>query len=158
MGCKLPQFTAEYYIFTAFASSLSLKQLKPQGPREQCFFFFKWDFQYHFRTLCIIKRHAFMTCNVRLFTLFENYPKCRIWIVQFRHFQLILFQLKLTCLVTLFDCKLKVFKNSPFLAFLMNFCPQSIQSSPRSQCRMRLFCDFQTPCFINVKFFEFALK
>ena len=34
--------------------------------------------------------------------------------------------LKLTCLVTLFDRKLHVFKNSPnwpFLAFLMNFCP-----------------------------------
>ena len=32
----------------------------------------------------------------------------------------------LTCLVTLFDRKLQVFKNStnwPFLAFLMNFCP-----------------------------------
>ena len=136
MGCKLPQFTAEYYIFTAFASSLSLKQLKPQGPREQCFFFFKWDFQYHFRTLCIIKRHAFMTCNVRLFTLFENYPKCRIWIVQFRHFQLILFQLKLTCLVTLFDRKLQVFKISPKCTIALVHS-KSKRSSLRSQCWMR---------------------
>ena len=31
--------------------------------------------------------------------------------------------LKVACLVTLFDHKLQVFINLPFLAFLMNFCP-----------------------------------
>ena len=41
------------------------------------------------------------------FTLFENYSKCRIW-----HFPPIFVLLKLTCLVTLFDRKLQVFKNS----------------------------------------------
>ena len=44
--------------------------------------------------------------------MFENYPKCRICIFQFWHFPPIFVRLKVTCLVTLFDCKLQVFKNS----------------------------------------------
>ena len=48
----------------------------------------------------------------RAHTLFENYWKCRIWMYEFWHFSLIFIQLKLTCLVTLFDRKLQVFKNS----------------------------------------------
>ena len=59
-------------------------------------------------------------------TLFDNYSKYRIWIFEFWHFPSIFVQLKLTCLVTLFDRKLQVFKNSPkctILAFLINFCP-----------------------------------
>ena len=58
-------------------------------------------------------------------TVFENHPKCRIWLLQFLHFPPIFVLLELTCLVTLFDRKIKVFKNSPnwlFSAFLMNFC------------------------------------
>ena len=51
-------------------------------------------------------------CRLNL-TLFENYSKCRIWILAFWHFPPIFVQLKLTCLVTLFDRKLQVFKNSP---------------------------------------------
>ena len=61
-----------------------------------------------------------------LCTVFENHPKCRIWIFQFWHFPPIFDLLKLTCLVTLFDRKLQVFKNrqnEQFLAFLINFCP-----------------------------------
>ena len=53
-------------------------------------------------------------------TVFENHSKCRIWIFQFWHFPLFFVLLKVTCLVTLFDCNLQVFKNSPngpFLAF-----------------------------------------
>ena len=41
----------------------------------------------------------------------------------FWHFPPIFGLLKLTCLVTLFDRKLQVFKNSPILEFLINFCP-----------------------------------
>ena len=41
-------------------------------------------------------------------TLFENYSKCRIC-----HFPPFFVLLKRTCLVTLFDRKLQVFKNSP---------------------------------------------
>ena len=48
-----------------------------------------------------------------LLTVFENHPICRIWIFQFWHFPPIFVLLKLTCLVTLFDRKLQVFKNSP---------------------------------------------
>ena len=46
--------------------------------------------------------------------------------VWFWHFPPIFVLLKLACLVTLFDRKLQVFKNSPkwtILAFLINFCP-----------------------------------
>ena len=55
-----------------------------------------------------------------LLTVFENYQKCLIWIFRFWHFPLIFVLLKLTCLVSLFDRKLQVFKNRqnrPFLAF-----------------------------------------
>ena len=54
----------------------------------------------------------FMYAN-RCFTLVENYSKCRIWNFYFRHFPPIFLQLKLTGLVTLFDRKLLVFRNSP---------------------------------------------
>ena len=43
--------------------------------------------------------------------------KCFIWIFQFWHFPSILVLLELTCLVTLFDRKLQVFKNSPNWVF-----------------------------------------
>ena len=46
-------------------------------------------------------------------TLVENCSKCLIWIFDFWHLPLIFVLLKLTCLVTLFDCELQVFKNSP---------------------------------------------
>ena len=44
-----------------------------------------------------------------------------IWIVEFWHFPPIFVLLKLTCLVTLFDRKLQVFKNSPILSILRLF-------------------------------------
>ena len=59
-------------------------------------------------------------------TLFENYSKCRIWIFEFWHFPPIFVLLKLTCLVTLFDRKLQVFKNSPKMHHFWHFqltCP-----------------------------------
>ena len=46
-------------------------------------------------------------------TVFENYPKCLIWNLKFWHFPPIYTLLKVTCLVTLFDRKLQIFKNSP---------------------------------------------
>ena len=51
-------------------------------------------------------------------TVFENHPKCRIWVFEFWHFSPIFVWLKLTCLVTLFDRKLGVFKKSPKLTTL----------------------------------------
>ena len=47
------------------------------------------------------------------FTLFENDSKCLIQVFEFSHFSPILVLLKLTGLVTLFDSRLQVFKNSP---------------------------------------------
>ena len=59
-------------------------------------------------------------------TLLENYKKCRISIFEFWHFPPIFVVMKLTCLVTSFDRKLQIFKNSSkwtFLALFINFCP-----------------------------------
>ena len=52
-------------------------------------------------------------CKVGSDTLFENHSKCRIWSFEFWHFPPIFVLLKLTCLITLFDLKLQIFKNSP---------------------------------------------
>ena len=48
-------------------------------------------------------------------TLFENYSKCRTLNFEFWHFLpiFVLLSLTVTCLVTLFDHKFQVFKNSP---------------------------------------------
>ena len=80
-------------------------------------------------------------------TVFKNYSKCHIWVFQFWHFPPIFVFLKLTCLVTLIDRKLKVFKNSPkwtiFGIFEWTFVHSKCKrSSLRSQCWMRLFLWF----------------
>ena len=62
-------------------------------------------------------------------TVFENHPKCRIWIFEFWHFPPIFDLLKLTCLVALFDASFRFSKtrqNESFLTFLINFCPLKI--------------------------------
>ena len=56
---------------------------------------------------------------IQLYALFENFPKCLVWIFQLWHFPPIFVLSKLTCLVTLFDHKLQIFK---ILALLMTFC------------------------------------
>ena len=53
--------------------------------------------------------------------VFENYSKCRIWIFHFWHFPPIFDKLKVTCLVTLFDRKLQLFKTSPKLTIFCIF-------------------------------------
>ena len=80
-------------------------------------------------------------------TLFENYSKCRIWVYEFWHFPPIFVLLKLTCLVTLFDRKLQVFKNSPkwniFGHFQLTFVHSKCKhNSLCSQRWMRLFLWF----------------
>ena len=80
-------------------------------------------------------------------TLFENYSKCPIWIFEIWHFPTIFVLLKLTCLITLFDRKLQVFKDSPnwtiFWHFSLTFVHSKCKlSSLRSQCWMRLFLWF----------------
>ena len=93
--------------------------------------------------------------HLRQHTLFENHPKCRIWILEFWHFPPIFVLLKLTCLVTLFDRKLQVFKNSPkwtiFCHFPLTFVhSKRKRSSLRSQCWMRLFLWFSNTVFFVV--------
>ena len=76
--------------------------------------------------------------------MFENHQKYRIWIFQFRHFPSIFVQLKVTCLLTLFDYFRfsKTRRNGLFLEYFMNVCPLCKCSSLRSQCWMRLYLWF----------------
>ena len=81
---------------------------------------------------------------------FENYSKCRIWIFEFWHFPPIFVLLKLTCLVTLFDRKLQVFKNSPkwtiFGIFNELLSTQNVNVARFARnVEWDFFCDFQTP-------------
>ena len=73
--------------------------------------------------------------------------KCRLWIFQFWHFSPIFVQFKLTRLVTIFDRKRHVFKNSQKSAIFWHFYSTFVhkkckRSSLRSQCKMRLFMWF----------------
>ena len=85
------------------------------------------------------------------FTLFENYSKRRIWILSFWHFPPIFVLLKLTCLVTLFDRTLQVFKKSPKLTIFGIF-NQLLSTQNVNVARFArnvewdFFCDFQTMC------------
>ena len=86
-----------------------------------------------------------------LLTLFENCSKCRIWIFEFWHFPPIFVLLKVTCLVTLFDRKLQVFKNSPkwiiFGIFNQLLSTQNVNVARFARnVEWDFFCDFQTPC------------
>ena len=80
-------------------------------------------------------------------TMFENYSKCHIWIVLFWHFPPIFVLLKVTCLVTLFDRKLQVFKNSPKLTIFGIFhellSTQNINVA-RFARKCKVICGFQT--------------
>ena len=88
----------------------------------------------------------------------------------FWQFPQIFVLLKLTCLVTLFDRKLHVFKNSPnwpFLPFLITFCLEyyivtllwSTQNVNVARFDRNVewdfFCDFQTPWHCTTKLMQF---
>ena len=94
-------------------------------------------------------------------TLFENYSKCRIWILAFStNFCPIKDDLSGNTVWPQASVFLKTRQNGPFSAFLINFCPLKCKrSSLLSQCWMRLFLwfsrrypkwdnssDFQTIC------------
>ena len=91
--------------------------------------------------------HIFLVLleEIRICTVFGNRPKCRI----FHRFSIssIFVLLKLTCLVTLFDRKLQVFKNSPKLAIFAIFnerlSTQNVNVAPFAR---NVKCDFLT-CF-----------
>ena len=75
---------------------------------------------------------------------------------QFWHFPLIFFLLKVTCLVTLFDCKLRFSKNSPkwtiFWHFLWTFVHSKCKcSSLRPQCWMWLFLWFSNTMSCKIR-------
>ena len=85
------------------------------------------------------------------YTLFENHPKCRIWIFGLWHFLPIFVLLKLTCLVKLCDRKLQVFKNSPKWT-IFGLVDRRLSTQNGNVARFArnvewdFFCDFQTPC------------
>ena len=87
-----------------------------------------WKFNRYFRILS---------------TVFENHPKCRIWIYQFWHFPPIFVTLKLTCLVTLFDRKLLIFwvKNETFLGNFQTLCPSLLLTICFLLCLWRKSCN-----------------
>ena len=99
----------------------------------------------------VISKVIFVKQNIKSKVLsklnFCSYSKCPICIFQVWHFPPIFVLLKLTCLVTLFDRKLQVFKNSPkgtiFGIFLLTFVHSKCKRNLlRSQCWMRLFLWF----------------
>ena len=95
-------------------------------------------------------------------TVFENYSKCRIWIFQFWHFPPIFVLLNLTCLVTLFDRKLQVFKNSPnwtiFGIFNQLLSTQNVNVARFARnVEWDFFCDFQTPWILWI-FVHFVVR
>ena len=74
----------------------------------------KWIWNEHRIKLCGLLHITEEAQKLQIVTfksliLFENHPKCLIWIFQFWHFPPIFVLLKLTCLVTLFDRKLHLF-------------------------------------------------
>ena len=100
-------------------------------PNRMAILYFSWNCLGY--TRCITTTIWLLMSMVS--TVFENHSTRRIW---FWHFPPFFVLLNLTCLVTMFDCKLQVFKNSPKLTIfdiLMNFCPLKIHS----QRRIRLF-------------------
>ena len=89
--------------------------------------------------------HCVKNC---IFTVFENRPKCLIWNFQFWNFPPIFVLLKLTCLVTLFDRKLQVFKNSPkwtiFGIFNLLLSTQNVNVARFARnVDWDFFCDFK---------------
>ena len=89
---------------------------------------------------------------MRLFhTVFENHPKMSHLNFSILAFSTNFVRLKLTCLVTLFDRKLQVFKNSPkwiiFGIFNELLSTQHVNVARFARnIEYDFFCDFQTLC------------
>ena len=75
-------------------------------------------------------------------TLLANNRKCLIWIFKLGIFHQFFVPLKLTYLVTLFDCKFQVIKNSPEWQFFGIFN----HSLSTQNVLNETFFHFQTPC------------
>ena len=101
--------------------------------------------------LFMVQEYSCDTTTYYYCTLFENYSRCRIWI-----FQQFLSDKKLTCLVTLFDRKLRIFKNSPkwtiFGIFNKLLSTQNANVARFARnVEWDFFCDFQTPWHTMLK-------
>ena len=94
----------------------------------------------------VISNGLYLFLIFDLDTLFENSSNCRIWIFEFWHFPPIFILLKLTCLVTLFDRKLQVFKNLSKLIFF----DENVNLARFARIiEWDFFCDFQTLCVVG---------
>ena len=83
--------------------------------------------------------------------VFENHSKCLIWVFQFRHFPLIFVLLRMTCLLTLFDRKLQIFRifnKSTFLGIFNDLLSTQNANVIRFARKVEwyFFCNFQPPC------------
>ena len=73
----------------------------------------------------------------------KNHQNCHIWNFQFWHFLPVFVLSKLTCLVTLFDCKLQFIKNSPKLSIFGIFNEfLSTQNVNAARFARNIECDF----------------
>ena len=82
--------------------------------------------------------------------------------IAFRHFPPIFVLSKLTCLVTLFDRKLLVLKNSPkwtiFGIFNQLLSTQNVNIARFARnVEWDFFCDFQTPCSVTSNSWLFSI-
>ena len=102
----------------------------------------------HSYTLLIL---MWSVCKIITDTVFENHPKSRILNFSIMAFPAIFVLLKLTCLVTLFDRKLQVFKISPKLT-LFGIFNELLSTQNVNVARFArnvecdFFRDFQTLC------------
>ena len=97
------------------------------------------------------KSHHFFIWQTSQFLIITRKQNVAFEFFNFWHFPSILALLKVICLVTLFDSKFQVFKNSPkwthFGHFQWTFVlSKSKTSSIHSQRWWHFFCDFQTLC------------
>ena len=106
-------------------------------------FFYEWCSTHaaYWSRLCVgqfsVKQHLLYYC-------LKITKNVSFWFFQFWLIPPIFVLLKVTCLVTLFDCKLQVFKNSPKWSIFgifneLFFHSKFKRSSLRSQCWMRPF-------------------
>ena len=92
---------------------------------------------------------------IQLYALFENFPKCLVWIFQLWHFPPIFVLSKLTCLVTLFDHKLQIFKMNHFGTFSDILFTQNVNVARFARnVEWDFLCNFESLCLCFVFLFS----
>ena len=110
------------------------------------------DYHYQVSNLIILQtltNHFWLQKNC--LKIIQNYSKCRILMFEFWHFPPFFVISKVTCLVTLFDRKLHIFKNSPkwttFGIFYKLLSTPNVNVARFARnVEWDFFCDFQPLC------------